>query len=224
MLAVVPATLYVAIMSFYAIIPESMYHQSRVHPVISMRIMTLMRITYISLLFNGLAWLSLSVTPYASLFYLLLWVVPIFTSFSFFMILRQLVQHGNGDRGWLTNTRVFFVNRLINFAVFPMGQDYHLPHHLFASVPHYRLKELHELLSKCAEYREHAVVVEGYFLPYEKPPTKPTVIDVLGPAYHHRAEEVYIDNDVLEGEEVEEKDEILQQGEDEKRKRRAEVG
>ena len=141
-----PPALYVAIMAFYALIPDAMYHQSRVHPVISMRAMTLMRITYISLLFNGLAWLSLYVTPYAALFYLLLWVVPIFTSFSFFMILRQLVQHGNGDRGWLTNTRVFFVNPLINFAVFPMGQDYHLPHHLFASVPHYRLKELHELL------------------------------------------------------------------------------
>src|SRR5262249_7625987 len=132
LLAILPAVLYAVIMIFYAVIPDSMYHQSRVHPVISMRAMSLLRITYISLLFNGLAWLSL-VYPYAPIFYLLLWVVPIFTSFSFFMILRQLVQHGNGDRGWLTNTRVFFVNHLINFAVFPMGQDYHLPHHLFAS-------------------------------------------------------------------------------------------
>lgn len=223
LLASIPAGLYLAIMTFYASIPESMYHQSRVHPVISMRAMTLLRITYISLLFNGLAWLSLTY-PYAAAFYLLLWVVPIFTSFSFFMILRQLVQHGNGDRGWLTNTRVFLVNRFINFAVFPMGQDYHLPHHLFASVPHYRLKALHELLSQCTEYHDQAVVVEGYFFHSENPPTHPTVLDVLGPAYHHRAREVYIDNEVLEGEEVEEKDEILQQGEAEKRKRREEVG
>jgi fatty acid desaturase len=221
MLAIAPLLLYVGIMAFYALIPESMYHQSRVHPVISMRAMTLLRMTYVSLLFNALAWVSL-IEPYAAVFYLLLWVVPIFTSFSFFMILRQIVQHGNGDRGWLTNTRVFFVHRLIHFAVFPMGQDFHLPHHLFASVPHYRLRELHALLSQCEEYREQAVVVEGYFLPYEKPPTKPTVIEVLGPKYHHRAEEVYIDNDVLEGEQVEEKDEILQQGEAEKRKRQAE--
>lgn len=222
LLALVPAGLFIGIMSFYALIPDRMYHQSRVHPVISMRAMTLLRMTYVSILFNGLAWLSL-IDPYSALYYLLLWVVPIFTSFSFFMILRQLVQHGNGDRGWLTNTRVFFVNRVINFAVFPMGQDYHLPHHLFASVPHYRLKDLHELLSECVEYREQAVVVEGYFLPYETPPTKPTVLDVLGPAYHHRAQEVYIDNDVLDGEEVEEKNEILEQGESEKRKRREEA-
>jgi fatty acid desaturase len=221
-LALVPAGMFTAIMIFFRMLPETMYHQSRVHPVIPMRTMSLLRTTYISIIFNALAWLSL-VNKYAALYYLLLWVVPIFTSFSFFMILRQIVQHGNGGRGWLTNTRVFHVNPLINFAVFPLGQDYHLPHHLFASVPHYRLKELHELLTQCAEYREQAVVVEGYFLPYEKPPTKPTVVEVLGPAYHRWAEEVYIDNEVLEGEQVEEKDEILRQGEEEKRKRREEM-
>jgi fatty acid desaturase len=223
LLAVVPALLWTAVMAFYVVIPDALYHQSRVHPVISMRAMTLMRICYVTLLFWVIAWLSLVVTPWAAAFYLLLWVLPIFTSFSFFMILRQLVQHGNGDRGWLTNTRVFFVNRCISFAVFPMGQDYHLPHHIFASVPHYRLRELHGFLLQCGEYRSQAVEVEGYFLPYEKPPTKPTVLDVLGPQYHHRAVDVYIDNDVLEGEQVEEKDEILRQGEEEKRKRRAEM-
>jgi fatty acid desaturase len=223
LLAVVPAVMWAAALTLYALIPDSMYHQSRVHPVISMRAMTLLRVSYITLVFSGIAWLSLLVTPWAAALYLLLWVVPIFTSFSFFMILRQLVQHGNGDRGWLTNTRVFFVNRFITFAVFPIGQDYHLPHHLFASVPHYRLRELHEFLIRCREYREQAVQVEGYFLPYERPPTKPTVLDVLGPKYHHRAAEVYIDNEVLEQEQVEEKDEILRQGEEEKRKRRAEM-
>jgi hypothetical protein len=222
LLAIVPACMWLAMLTFCAVVPSSMYHQSRVHPVISMRTMSMMRITYITLLFCSLAWLSL-VNPYAVLFYFLLWVVPIFTSFSFFMILRQLVQHGNGDRGWLTNTRIFFVNPIINFAVFPLGQDYHLPHHLFASVPHYRLKQLHELLLNCAEYRAQAVEVEGYFLPRERPQVKPTVLDVLGPDYHHRAAEVYIDNEILEGEHVEEKDDILRQGEEEKRKRRQEM-
>ncbi len=222
LLALVPLSLFVAVMAFYTLIPEHMYHQSRVHPVISMRAMTLMRITYITALFCGLAWLSLLVDPWAVLYYVLLWLVPIFTSFSFFMILRQLVQHGNGDRGWLTNTRVFFVNRLINFAVFPIGQDYHLPHHLFASVPHYRLRRLHEALLDFDDYRAQAVEVEGYFLPRERPPTKPTVVDVLGPDYAFRDPEVYIDNEVLEQERVEEKDAILKQGEAEIERRRRE--
>jgi fatty acid desaturase len=223
LLAIIPAALWLGIMIFFAVLPDAMYHQSRVHPVISMRAMTLMRVTFISLVFNGLAWLSLLATPYAAFYYFLLWLVPIFTSFSFFMVLRQIVQHGNGDRGWLTNTRIFFVNRFINFAVFPLGQDYHLPHHLFASVPHYRLKDLHEALLACAEYRDQAVIVDGYFLPRERPPRHPTVIDVLGPKYHHRAVEIYIDNEVLENEKVEEKEEILKQGEEEKRKRRLEM-
>jgi fatty acid desaturase len=223
LLGIVPTTLYAAIMTFYALIPDHMYHQSRLHPVISMRAMTLMRMTYVTMLFCGLAWLSLLVTPWAAMYFFLLWVVPIFTSFSFFMILRQLVQHGNGDRGWLTNTRVFFVHRLINFAVFPMGQNYHLPHHLFASVPHYRLKALHEALLQCQEYRDQAIVVEGYFLPRELPPRHPTVVDVLGPDYVRRDVDVYIDNDVLENEEVEDKEEILRQGDAEIRRRRAEM-
>ena len=224
LLAILPTCLFAAVMIFFRALPESKYHQSRVHPVISMRTMSLLRTAYITAVYCGLAWLTVYVTPYAALYYILLWLIPIFTSYSFFMILRQIVQHGNGGRGWLTNTRVFFVNRVITFAVFPLGQDYHLPHHLFASVPHYRLKDLHEALLDCAEYRDQAIEVEGYFLPYEKPPTKPTVMDVLGPKYYHRAEEIYIDNAVLEDEEVEEKEEILQQGEDEKRKRREEMG
>src|SRR5207253_5147750 len=121
------------------------------------------RVTFSSRGFSALVWLRLFVTPYAAFYYFLLCLVPIFTSFSFFMVLRQIVQHGNGDRGWLTNTRVFFVKRLINFAVFPIGQDYHLPHHLFASVPHYRLRYLHEALLEFAEYREQAIEVAGYF-------------------------------------------------------------
>lgn len=224
LLAVIPPVLYAGIMTFFALIPSHMFHQSRIHPVISMRVMSLMRITYITLLFNLLAWSSLLLDPYTVLYYFLLWLVPIFTSFSFYMILRQIVQHGNGDRGWLTNTRVFHVNRLIEFAVFPIGQGFHLPHHLFASVPHFRLKELHELLLQTPEYHEEAVVVEGYFYPKDQPPQHPTVVDVLGPEYCRRDVEVYIDNEVLEDEKVEEKDDILRQGEEEKRKRLEELG
>ena len=135
------------------------------------------------------------------------------------MILRQLVQHGNGGRGWLTNTRVFVLRPFIRFSVFPIGQDYHLPHHLFATVPHYRLRKLHEVLMEYPEYRQEAVVVEGYFLPPHTPQTRPTVLDVLGPDYAPRdRREVHIDNTVLEDDEVEEKAEILREGELEKRR------
>src|SRR5262249_19785109 len=86
--------------------------------------------------------------------------------------------------------------------------------------PHYRLRALHDLLMAYPEYREQALVVEGYFLPAKPPPRNPTVVEVLGPDYARRYEEVYIDNDVLEAERVEDKEEILRQGEAEKEKHR----
>src|SRR5205823_4724020 len=117
-LRIAPLACYAAILVFYYFLPTSYYHQSRVHPVIPLRYMTLLRMTYLTALFDALAWVTLLTGRWAAVYYFVLWVLPLFTSFAFFMVLRQLVQHGNGDRGWLTNTRVFFVARLINFSVF----------------------------------------------------------------------------------------------------------
>ncbi len=100
------------------------------------------------------------------------------TAFSFFMILRQVVQHGNADSGRFTNTRIFLVSHLIRFAVFPLGMDYHLPHHLFPMVPHFNLRKLHSLLLETDEYRNQATVVEGYFF-HERPPEHPTVVELM---------------------------------------------
>jgi fatty acid desaturase len=115
--------------------------------------------------------------PWA-LYYVLLWLVPLGTSFSFYMLLRQIVQHGNAGGGRLTNTRIFLVGRLIRWSVFPLGMDYHLPHHIFPLVPHYRLRELHELLLETEEYRKSATVVEGYFA-HRRPPQYPTVLELM---------------------------------------------
>jgi hypothetical protein len=86
---------------------------------------------------------------------------------------------------------------------------------MFATVPHYRLKELHETLLGYPEYRREATVVEGYFWPKERPPVHPTVVDVLGPEFAPtRFRDVYIDNSVLEDQNVtaREKEEILIDG------------
>jgi fatty acid desaturase len=213
LLAVIPASLYAVAFLFYVLLPASKFHQSRVHPVIPSRVATLIRITYLTVLFNALAWLTLATGHWAAVYYIAYWIVPLVTSFAFFMILRQWVQHGNGDRGWLTNTRIFFVQRLLNFSVFPIGQDYHLPHHLFATVPHYRLGRLHEALLEYPEYREQAIEVHGYFHSPERPKIHPTVVDVLGPEYAPREfHGVHIDNSVLEDDVVEEKAEIIREG------------
>jgi fatty acid desaturase len=218
LLAIVPWAPWLCMMLYYYFLPDGKYHQSRVRPLIHLRWTTMGRVTLLSLVFNALAWITLLTGSWAGLYFAVLWIVPLLTSFSFFMILRQLVQHGNGGRGRLTNTRVFLVNRFINFAVFPMGQDYHLPHHMYASIPHYRLKELHEALLEYPEYRDSCVVVDGYFLPRHKPPIGPTVLEVVGPDYTPHAGDVHIDNSVLEDDHVEEKEAILREGEEEKRR------
>jgi fatty acid desaturase len=218
-LAVVPAVLWAGVTAVYLALPASKFHQSRVHPVIPTRIDSILRVSHVTAVYVALAWITWATGAWAAAYYFFYWLVPLFTSFAFCMILRQIVQHGNGGRGWLTNTRVFLVQQVIRFSVFPIGQDYHLPHHLFATIPHYRLKRLHELLMEYPEYREQAVVVEGYFLPPHTPQTRPTVLDVLGPDYAPRDQrEVHIDNTVLEDDVVEEKAEILREGEMEQRR------
>ena len=74
--------------------------------------------------------------------------------------------------------RIFKVHWLLSWAIFPIGNDYHLPHHLFPMVPHYNLRKLNDLLMQTEEYRRNALVVEGYFVP-ENPPIHPTVLEVM---------------------------------------------
>jgi fatty acid desaturase len=211
LLVAVPAGMWAAICLVYWRLPADKFNQSRLHPVVPLRYMTMLRLGYVTVVFTALANIQHYTGIPAAFYYLVLWLVPIFSSFAFFMILRQIVQHGNADRSWVTNTRTFFVHRIINFAVFPMGQDYHLPHHMYATVPHYRLGRLHELLMACPEYRDQAVVVEGYFAPPHRPQSRPTVLDVLGPEYATRSREIYVDNTVLEDDEVDEKEAILRE-------------
>ncbi len=211
LLAVVPVALWLAVCTIFWRMPAEKFNQSRLHPVIPLRHMTMLRLGHITLVFAIIANLTHHTGAPAWLYYYLLWLLPLFTSYAFFMILRQIVQHGNADRSWLTNTRTFLVGRFINFAVFPMGQEYHLPHHMYATVPHYRLKALHDFLMDYPEYAEEAVVVEGYFLPKSHPKTRPTVLDVLGPDYATRNADIYVDNSVIEDDDLDEKDEILKQ-------------
>jgi fatty acid desaturase len=138
-----------------------------------------MRLTFNTLVLTSVALLTLWTMRPVWFYYFLLWMAPLGSSFAFFMILRQIVQHGNADQERYTNTRIFHVNWLISWAVFPIGNDYHLPHHLFPMVPHYNLRKLHALLMRTQEYSDNATIVEGYFLSSERRGTHPTVMDLM---------------------------------------------
>jgi hypothetical protein len=86
---------------------------------------------------------------------------------------------------------VFLVDPISRYAVFPLGMDYHLPHHLMASVPHYNLKRLHELMMKDPEYAEKCRVVDGWTGVNAR--GEPSIVEVLGPDFTVRNDEIYID-------------------------------
>jgi fatty acid desaturase len=193
----VAGALWIVVAGVFLKLPDHKYHQSKLRPVIHARYTSILRVGFITVLLTSLAVVTKLTGAPAVPYFLLLWVVPLFTTFAFFMILRQLVQHGNGGRGWINNTRTFLVAPLIRFAVFPFGQDYHLPHHMYATVPHYRLKRLHVLLMEYPEYRAEALEVHGYFVSPERPQVHPTVVDVLGPEHAPRTVEVHIDAEAV---------------------------
>lgn len=189
--------MWAATMAYYLIIPDDHFPQSKIEPVISHRATVLNRITFMALLYGALTFTHFATGIHAWRWFLLLWILPLFTTFPLFMVLREWLQHGNADRGRYTNSRIFFVGPLARYAVFPWGMDYHLPHHLFVSVPHYKLKDLHALMLRDPEYAEKGVVVENWMKRGER--GLPTLMDVLGPEYSPKSEsDVHVDADTLE--------------------------
>lgn len=166
-------------LAVYSLLPERLFAEFAIKPDLSVRTISRLRLTFNTCVLVAVASLTLATSRPWGLYFFLLWLMPLGTAFAFFMILRQLVQHGNADGARFTNTRVFLVHPLISLSVFPIGNDFHLPHHLYPMVPHYRLRELHELLMQATEYRQEATIVHGYFRSPETPPVHPTVVDVM---------------------------------------------
>jgi len=187
---------WLALVAYYLAIPDDAYAQSRINPVISHRMTTINRISYMALLYGTLTVVEFFTTVPTWGYFGLLWILPMFTTFPLFMVLREWIQHGNADRGRYTNSRIFIVNPILSYAVFPFGMDYHLPHHINASVPHYRLKDLHEyLMESDAKYAEQALVVDGWKMRDEH--SAPGIIDVLGPEYTPHGNAAHVDDETL---------------------------
>ncbi|MBA4129984.1 MAG: fatty acid desaturase [Hyphomicrobium sp.] len=185
-----------AVLGYYALIPEEDFARSRINPIVSHRVTALGRMGFLAMLYGALSLTCYLTGAPAWGWYGLLWILPLFTTFPLFMIAREWVQHGNADRGRLTNSRIFFVNPVVRWLVFPWGMDYHLPHHIYCSVPHYKLKDLHEVLLNDPEYREKGMVVHGVL--GQGAPGMPSIVEVLGPRYTMTGEEISVQDDTLE--------------------------
>ena len=161
-LLVAPVLLMAGAVAGIALLPDEWFFQSDMRPVYSSKVTSAMRLGWITLLECVLAWSKFATGVEWGVYFWLLWVLPLFTSFPYYMLLRDLYQHANADDGKLTNSRVIFCNPIIRLAMFIYGQDIHLTHHLYPAVPHYNLQKLHHLLVEHnQEYAEHVVECHG---------------------------------------------------------------
>lgn len=194
------AASWAAMVIFYVTLPDEQWPRARITPTISDRATIIGRMSYLGVVYGALTVIEYSTGVGAWGYFGLFWILPLFTAFPIFMVLREWIQHGNADRGRLTNSRVFLVDPISRYAVFPLGMDYHLPHHLYASVPHYKLKALHHALLRDPEYSEKGRVVEGWFGMGRG--GQPSIVKVLGPDYANKGSEIYVDEAATEGAEV----------------------
>jgi fatty acid desaturase len=109
--------------------------------------------------------------------YLVLWVLPMVTVLQVILRLRAIAEHGavTDLSSPLTaarsnRTRGSLANRAARAMLFPHHVNYHLEHHLYPAVPHYRLPALHALLAQKgvlagAEVRDVPATMRAIFAP-----------------------------------------------------------
>ena len=158
-------------------LPESALFRSPFRQAYSPRVASVVRLGFFTLLFEVLAHLRWATGGVSALYFTMLWFVPMLSSFTFFLFLRDVYQHSNADDGRLTNSRVFFTDPFTRWAIFVYGQDMHIPHHLFPAIPHYRLPDLHELLKRGhGDYQRLVVETHGTF---HDPRGRTTILDEM---------------------------------------------
>lgn len=80
--------------------------------------------------------------------YLVLWVLPLVTVVQAILRLRAIAEHGatTDFSSPLTAARTNLGPAWLRWMLFPHNVNYHVEHHLYASVPHYNLPALHQEL------------------------------------------------------------------------------
>ncbi len=80
--------------------------------------------------------------------YLVLWILPLVTVVQAILRLRAIAEHGatTDFSSPLTAARTNLVPAWLGWLLFPHNVNYHIEHHLYASVPQYNLPALHRAL------------------------------------------------------------------------------
>lgn len=98
------------------------------------------------LITNGVIWGALALSGQAWLYGV--WVLAYLTPLPLFIRIRSIAEHGCLERtpDMFLNTRTTRAGWLARLTVAPVRVNYHLEHHVMASVPYYRLPLMHRWL------------------------------------------------------------------------------
>ena len=92
--------------------------------------------------------------------YLVLWLLPLVTVVQAILRLRAIAEHGAPAdlSSPLTAARTNVAPAWLRWAIFPHNVNYHIEHHLYASVPQHNLPELHREMAARGMLRNAEVV------------------------------------------------------------------
>jgi hypothetical protein len=130
-------SLWLIAMLIFWLLPDSKYHRGKLEGVYSAKTMTLMRITFISLVNSGLGWTTFLTDRSAVLNYIALWMAPMFTITPALYLIRQWRQHGNLPAGLVAWDRKPGVAG--KCLLFPLRQYLHTAKHVEPTRPWYSL-------------------------------------------------------------------------------------
>lgn len=114
------------------------------------------RVIFFVLLLGATTWLG--VWPQV----LLYWLLPLATFLMAILYLRDMGEHYGMPAPGIGAARTVLAGWWERVVIAPHGVNFHAEHHLYPSVPYFRLKDLHQELLTHATYRKHAVITHGY--------------------------------------------------------------
>ena len=95
----------------------------------------------------------------------LLWIAAMVFVFPTVARIRQIAEHADvpelASDDPRRNTRTLYANPLVRLLICPHGVNFHIEHHLLASVPIYRLAKMHKWLKE-GEYYSGMTFYRGY--------------------------------------------------------------
>lgn len=93
---------------------------------------------------------------------LLYWIVPLATFLMAILYLRDMAEHFGMPSPGIAGSRTVVAGWIERILICQNGVNFHTEHHLFPSVPFFRMERLHQALMKDHRYCRHAVLTRGY--------------------------------------------------------------